>query len=213
MDNPSILPLIEKWERFIQAHKSGTVEQFAVWVLQQGKSAQSAPEGWSQQADPILNNMQLKGDYPDIQDASGLAGYMLVRLFKAIRFYFKPFLQKHALSSIDDFFFLATLTWKNNISKKTLCQINMTDIPTGMDIIKRLIRQQLVNENENPQDKREKLLTLTETGQQKIYAVFSDDYNIQDVMADMGTEDRTTLLKLLDRLNHFHTAVYNNSPT
>jgi hypothetical protein len=208
MENPSILPLVEKWEQFIEANKSGTVEQFAVWVLQQDEPKHALPnaDAWSPEIDPILKNLKFKGDYPGIPEASGLAGYMLVRLFKALRFYFKPLLQKHELSSIDDFFFLATLTWK-----KALCQINMTDTPTGMDIIKRLVKQQLVSEKENTEDKREKLLTLTEMGQQKIYAVFSEDYHIQDVMADMSIEERGIFITSLDRLNHFHTKIYNHA--
>jgi DNA-binding MarR family transcriptional regulator len=210
-ENQSIIPLAEKWEEFVRQKKGGSVEQFAAWVLQGAETPKEKTDvpDWNSFADPVLKGMEFQGDYPNIPDGSGLAGYMVVRLFKAIRFYFKPVLQKHELSSIDDLFFLATLAWKKDVNKKALCQINMTDIPTGMDIIKRLIKQGLIAEREGPNDKREKRMTLTDKGNRKVFEVFSDDLHVQDVMADLPIEERKSLLKVLDRLNCFHTKVYN----
>ncbi len=213
-ENPSIIPLVKKWEEFKLQDKYGSVEQFAVWVLREGKVGEREAQNETQYEsgqDPVLKNMVFKGEYPGIPTASGIAGYIVVRLFKALRFYFKPVLQKHSFSSIDELFFLATLAWKGSINKKTLCQLNMTDIPTGMDIIKRLIKQGLMSEKENPEDKRGKLLSLTEAGWEKIYQVFAEGSEIQDVMSDLDSAERTALLKLLDRLNHFHTQMYDYS--
>lgn len=211
-DTDSIIPLISEWESFKCEMPRGDLYQFAQWLLMKGKSE---PEVCQKPdfPDPVLRGMKLKGDYPDIPTASGLTGYIVVRLFKALRFYFKPVLQKNGLSSIDELFFLATMAWKKELSKKSLCQMNMTDIPTGMDVIKRLLNQELLSEKENHQDKREKLLALTKTGWNKIFKVFSTDDEMQDVMANLKNEERKALLKFLDRLNHFHTGIYRQKTT
>ncbi len=211
-DTDSIIPLISEWESFKREMPRGDLHQFAQWVLMKGKAEPEVSQR-PDFHDPVLKGMKLKGDYPNIPTASGLTGYIVVRLFKALRFYFKPVLQKHGLSSIDELFFLATLAWKKELSKKSLCQMNMTDIPTGMDVIKRLLNQGLLSEKENRQDKREKLLTLTKTGWNKIFKVFSADDEMQDVMANLKNDERKVLLKFLDSLNHFHTAIYHQKTT
>jgi DNA-binding MarR family transcriptional regulator len=203
----SIVPFVEKWEQFRRTHKTGTIVQFAEWILEEARASPTDGKEWARE-DIVLKNVNLQGEYPEIPSASGLAAYIVVRLFKALRFYFKPLLQQHDLSSIDDLFFLASLAWKPHISKKALCQTNMTDVPTGIDIIKRLIKSELVIEKENIDDKREKLLSLTQKGWEKIFSVFSGSEDVQDVFADLGVDDRKVMLRFLDRLNHYHTKVY-----
>lgn len=205
---PSILPLVEQWEAFVKAKAGTTVDDFAKWVLTKEKPESIPTKSTTPFYDPLLQEAQLQGDYPSIPTSQGLAIHIVIRLFKAIRFYFKPTLQKHGFKSLEEFLFLATLSWKNNISKKTLCRTNMTDIPTGIDIIKRLIQQGLVDELENPEDKREKLLRATDLGNQKLFQLFSDPEETADVMADMKTEERLIFMRMIDRLNNFHTKVY-----
>lgn len=208
MNQPSILPLIEQWEAFIKSKRGTSVEDFAQWVLKKERGEIESPENATRFVDPLLGKVQLQGDYPAIPTSEGLAIHIVIRLFKAIRFYFKPTLQKHGFKSLEEFLFLATLSWKNNISKKTLCRTNMTDIPTGIDIIKRLIQQGLINEQENAEDKREKLLMITQNGEQKLYEIFVSPEGTTDVMADMNTEERIVFMRMIDRLNNFHTKVY-----
>lgn len=203
----SIIPLIEKWEQFRRVNKSGSLDDFAMWVLNESKAFSMKNQDLSIE-DVTLAGVTLEGDYPEIPSASGLAAYIVVRLFKALRFYFKPVLQQHDLSSLDELFFLSSLAWKPNLSKKALCQTNMTDVPTGIDIIKRLVKNDLVVEKENNEDKREKLLSLTPRGWEKIFSVFSGSEGLQDIFANLGVEDRKVMLKFLDRLNNYHTNIY-----
>jgi DNA-binding MarR family transcriptional regulator len=205
---PSIVPLVEQWEAFVKAKAGTTVDDFAKWVLEKEKTENKTAITTTPFFDPLLKEAQLQGDYPAIPTSQGLAVHIVIRLFKAIRFYFKPTLQRHGFKSLEEFLFLATLSWKDNISKKTLCRTNMTDIPTGIDIIKRLIQQGLVDELENPGDKREKLLSATALGKQKLFQLFADPEETADVMADMKTEERLVFMRMIDRLNNFHTKVY-----
>lgn len=205
---PSILPLVAQWEAFVKANAGSTVDDFAKWVLLKERPQPKTTVPTTPFYDPLLKEAQLEGDYPSIPTSQGLAIHIVIRLFKAIRFYFKPTLQKHGFKSLEEFLFLATLSWKDNISKKTLCRTNMTDIPTGIDIIKRLIQQGLVDELENPEDKREKLLQATDLGKQRLFQLFSDPEETADVMADMNTEERLLFMRMIDRLNNFHTKVY-----
>ncbi len=204
----SIIPLIEQWEKFKEANAGSSVEDFARWVLNKKPDAPIKRSGALFMEDPLIEEAQLQGDYPAIPHGSGLAAHIVIRLYKAIRFYFKPILQNHGFKSLEDFLFLATLGWRNNISKKSLCRMNMTEIPTGIDIIKRLLQQEWVIENENPADKREKLLILSDKGRHKLFEVFSQPKAIEDVMADMPHEDRITFMRMIDRLNNYHTKVY-----
>lgn len=209
-DLVSAVPLLLKWEEFIRAEKRGDLEKFARWLAEDIKSTTKAksgpPVGFF--ADRLIPKLNLNGAYPAIPSHSGLAGYMVSRLYKALRFYLKPITQQHGLNSIDELFFLSNLAWKKGISKKALCQLAMTDFPTGVDIIKRLKKNGWVLEEVNEADKREKLLNLTPQGHKKVIEVYIDVAKIQDVLADLQDDDRLVIINLLDRLNCFHTKIY-----
>lgn len=201
----SILPLIEEWESFQNEHPSNNLSEFAQWLLLRSESKQVDKVA---QVDELLAMPQWESELPQIPDTSGIAAYMIVRLYKAFRFYVKPILHQYSLAGVDDFFFLATLLWKSHINKKMLCHLNMTDIPTGIDIIKRLVAQGLVAEVDNDLDKRQKLLHITPQGAQVAYEVFGATQQLPKILGDLNAQQGIEVLRQLDHLNHLHTQIY-----
>lgn len=201
----SILPLIAEWEAFQNEHPSSNLSEFAHWLLQRSDTESVVVVPNIAEVAPVP---QWKSEMPQIPDTSGIAAYMIVRLYKAFRFYVKPILHQHNLAGVDDFFFLATLLWKSHINKKMLCHLNMTDIPTGIDIIKRLVAQGLVAEVDNDLDKRQKLLHITQQGAQVAYEVFGATQHLPKILGDLSAEQGMDVLRQLDHLNHLHTQIY-----
>lgn len=201
----SILPLIEEWEAFQNEHPTNNLTDFAQWLLQRSGAE---PVVVVPSVDEVASMPEWKSEMPQIPDTSGIAAYMIVRLYKAFRFYVKPILHQHNLAGVDDFFFLATLLWKSHINKKMLCHLNMTDIPTGIDIIKRLVAQGLVAEVDNDLDKRQKLLHITPQGAQVAYEVFGATQHLPKILGDLDAQQGMDVLRQLDHLNHLHTQIY-----
>ena len=159
----------------------------------------------------LNGNFIFNQDYPKIPDSKGFTIFLISRLFKSIKFYFKDILAKHNLSNLDDFTILATVLWKGQSTKKELCIYNMIDISTGMEIIRRLAKIGYLNEIQNSEDKREKLISITNLGISTLFSIFEESNNIPDVMSDLDNETRINLIHTLEKLNHFHTQIYKYS--
>jgi DNA-binding MarR family transcriptional regulator len=76
-------------------------------------------------------------------------------------------LPKTAFKTIDEFGFLATLIRAGNLMKHELINEHMLEMSSGSEIIKRLVRNGLVYEYPDENDKRAKRVALTEKGGRK----------------------------------------------
>lgn len=235
--NPSILPLIEKWEEFTSQTNEVCLGGFAVWLLSQKreigsdviqKNDNKYKPIFEQEEKFLLNqnqedeffqnnnhkfqdlegNFNFKQDYPKIPNSKGFTIFLISRLYKSVKFYFKDLLAQNNLNSLDDFTILATTIWKGQSTKKELCIYNMIDISTGMEIIRRLAKNGMLTEIQNKEDKREKLITITPLGVTTLINIFEESAKIPDVMSDLEDEKRVELIQVLEKLNHFHTQIY-----
>ncbi len=203
------MPLVQQWEVFQEENPGGTVEQFAVWVLQQ-TSKTHAPVSpvvkpqTREEAVKVIPNMRFS-------DPSAAAAYFLTRLYKFIRFYCKPVLQNLGLNSTEDFALLASIDWLGETNKKELCKLNVVELTTGLDIIRRFIKHGWVAERTDSADKRARILSLTDQGRSVIGRAYQRMQSVPDVLVDLPESVRMQLLAWLQSLNAYHTKVYENS--
>ncbi len=69
------------------------------------------------------------------------------------------------IKNLDDFYFLFVLREKLSMSKSELVNKNFVGKTTGTDIIKRLQKKELINERSIAEDKRRKLISISEKGE------------------------------------------------
>ena len=192
-----IIPLLEKWEEFRKDNEANFVE-FGKWLNNfSNKDDLNA-------ASPITTTGErLTEQYSD--NTRFLASYFITRLYKYIKIYTREIFSQTELYSIEDFSILALIDQMNLPSKKELCEANLTEITTGNDIIKRLIKNELAIEVEDNHDKRIKRIKASEKGKQLLFKIYNSLNNMEiDVLGDLDNDERKVIIKYLNHLDNFH---------
>lgn len=202
--NISYVPLIALWEEYLSDTGKADVVKFAVWVQQRHTMSGVI----SKQVEPLGAYFDQQTATHNYSQRSSEAAVTLWRLSKFIRYYTRPVLAENGLAGQDDFAILAHVDYRKSCSKKEAISANIIELTTGVEIIRRLIKQGLLTERPNPADGRERLISLTKSGQAKLYAIYKGFVNIQDVLADLDAAQREHLFTILKSLDDFHTRNY-----
>ena len=85
----------------------------------------------------------------------------------------------------------------------------MHEKPTGLEVIKRLIKHGLVNERNDENDKRSKRVFLTDKGQALFFATVKQLNKVAlIVLGDLTKDEKKQLYPLLKKLEYFHNPFY-----
>ena len=198
----SYIPLIEAWETFLHTNPNNSLVDFGHWLIENKSN-----EKQKAIIDNKLENLFDKnsGEY-NFSFKSSEAAFLIWRLSKFVRHYTKPILTEKGLSGQDDFAILAQIDFLKSCSKKDAIEANIIEASTGIEIIKRLVKQKLIVEKQNKEDKRQMLISLTSKGQDLLRSIYVGFLSIQDVLADMEKEERMILIPILKRLDTFHSS-------
>jgi MarR family transcriptional regulator, lower aerobic nicotinate degradation pathway regulator len=80
-----------------------------------------------------------------------------------------------------------------------------------METIKRLLKNNLIQQLDNPNDHRSQLLQLTEKGKGVLYSLFSNMNLVgQIVVGDLSEIEKIQLSYLLKKLDVYHNAIFHN---
>jgi len=139
----------------------------------------------------------------------GLLVACISNLYKYVKHYAKKVFENTTLTGIEDFVFLITIRYQENISKSDLIQQHLLEISSGMEILKRLLKEGLVKEVENKIDKRKKELQLTQEGIEVLNNLMPQMSKVASIAsADLGDSDKIRLLNTLKHLDDFHKGIY-----
>jgi hypothetical protein len=76
---------------------------------------------------------------------------------------------------------------------------------SGNEVLKRLLRENMLRERENPSDARSKLLSLTEKGKYQFELIQKGIENMsKHVTGDLTGDEKNQLLGMLFKLHNFH---------
>jgi DNA-binding MarR family transcriptional regulator len=121
------------------------------------------------------------------------------------RFYTKQALVGSKLSTADDFVYLAVLFKYGSMSKTALIQYNIQEKTTGVEVIKRLLKNGFISQSNHETDRRSKQVSISEKGQRELFSVFGKmDKVSQMIGGDLTQNEKILLLGLLKKLNDFH---------
>ena len=201
----SALPILTRWEAFIEEHPQGTHQDFARWLLRVEGSAESAdePPVFNQRVKEVMQQHNDEGQY-----LNTLVSKNILRLNKFILMYAKDILDDFALSSLDDFGFLSTLSHLQSCTKKELSLYMLVGITTGQDIIRRLLQEGLVQERVNPEDRRAKLISVTAKGHKLLETYYEKLTGLPDLLVNLDLPAQRTLVAQLEMLDDYHTREY-----
>lgn len=132
-------------------------------------------------------------------------------MYRYVKFYSKMVFANSRIKTIEDFSFLITLMQQPALPKTELIRRNIYEKSSGVELINRLIKSNLLAQKDNPEDKRSQLVILTDTGRASLFQVF-EKMNEMGVIAcgDLTNDEKNELAILLKKLDKFHFDNYHN---
>jgi DNA-binding MarR family transcriptional regulator len=189
-----LLPWIEKFEQE-QEGKEATVHAFQEWL--------------SKNADLVKRKeLPAVSTVPNVEGE--IARYVSV-MNRYAKFYLKKALAKTELGTIDDFGYLIYLMEMGSTTKTNLIHKNVHDIPSGTEIIKRLIRKGWINEIPDQTDKRKVQVSINAAGKAALLSSFKEIEKVSKIIsANLEPAEKEQLLRILKKLDAFHWSIFEN---
>lgn len=147
----------------------------------------------------------------DEASLTGRLGRLVGILSKYANFYWRKMTDLTGLDSVEDFGYLAWTYQLQNPTKSELILCNISEFPSGIEVIKRLVRKGWLNEAPDAQDKRSKRLTITPEGLEVLQRCIPEAQRIADIIFPTLTQEEKEILhQLLSKLNRHHAERYPN---
>jgi DNA-binding MarR family transcriptional regulator len=133
----------------------------------------------------------------------------LSSLYKFAKHYTKKVLVDTPLKTMDDFGFMAALMRDGSLSKSELIRENLLELTTGTEIIKRLLKAGLIQEEVDPNDKRSKRVSTTEFGRGMMYGLFAKMGDVAGIVTGhLSEEEKEEILVSFRKLKQFHLLIH-----
>lgn len=194
--------LLPYLDRFDESGQGSSIEDFFNWIKAAPKVDK---ESVAEQDFDQSKFVPLQGD------TNAKISQLISLLYKYVRFYYKKGLKDSLLQTPEDFGFLATLAMYGDLRKKELIQKNTSEFTSGMEVIRRLERHELIMSFQDPNDKRARRVKITTKGQGAFFQALPILRNIGSIATGRLTEsEKEQLLQLLQKLNHFHNPIFHD---
>jgi DNA-binding MarR family transcriptional regulator len=179
MNYALVKELIKYSEEFHQTNASNSIEDFTIW----------------------LNNKLFSNEH-SMDSAHGelLIAFKLMHLNKTLKKKTKNVLAESNISSIDEYSFLLHLNFQESFRKMEIIELHNLEAPTGIEIIKRLIKNKLIEEFPDEEDKRAKRVKITKKGLSElsgikpkidlIFSKFTQPLNLNEKIQMSGILDK-----------------------
>jgi len=142
-------------------------------------------------------------------DTDGDISMYIIFMYKYALFYSRKVFKHSIIYSIEDFGVLATLLPDKQLKKADVIRETISEKSSGNEVLKRLLRQKLIKETNNPNDKRSKLLEITADGMNEINALWEQIEKMGAlVTGNLSGKEKIMLLNMLSKLHEFHKPLF-----
>lgn len=185
-----IQELIQWFEKFVEANPENELDinSFIIW----------------------LNTRLFKDEHSDLQDYHSTdldmeLTFLLALQNRYYKTYAKAALNDSDLSSPEGFSFLYHLNLADSYRKMELIKLHHLEPPSGIEVLKRLLKRGFIDEYDDPDDGRAKRISITESGRQKIKEILPKMEQVFSRMsADMTISEKMHVVSFLKQMNDFH---------
>jgi MarR family transcriptional regulator, lower aerobic nicotinate degradation pathway regulator len=191
MDIDFLKEIIDEAALFEQQHNS--------------KPDMAAFAGWLQQRHAAVEKRTAAVTSSSQETTESIIGKYLIYLNRYAKSYTKKLLDGTPLTSADEFVFLIYLLNRGAATKSELIEVARLEKPTGMEVIRRLLHLQMIEQGVHESDKRSSKITLTPLGQATLMAVLDrfDQFSML-LTGNLTADEKQQLLHLLQKLEDFH---------
>ena len=153
-----------------------------------------------------IKNFHKYGNERDI-NLSTLVG----TLFRYVKNYSKKAFENATVQTIDEFTYLAMLMNYGAMTKSELTSRNVHEKTTGMEILRRLIKNDFVTQTDDLTDKRSQIVEITEGGKVEILKLFQEMAKVSAIVSgNLSEQEKMILTYLLEKLDLFHRHIYDH---
>lgn len=145
------------------------------------------------------------------QDDNTQIATMLVFIYRYAVMYFKKAIKEGKIHTLDEFSFLIVLMTYPSLSKTELIHKLVMEKTSGTEVIKRLLKQEMIEEFANPNDKRSILVTITAKGKKEIADLLPRMGLVGGVIVgNLSQAEISSLSFLLRKLDDHHNDIFLN---
>ncbi|MBL7826941.1 MAG: winged helix-turn-helix transcriptional regulator [Saprospiraceae bacterium] len=182
--------LLARFENYLKEGHAPDLAMFGKWLSEQAFPKTMAPE--------LPAGETLVSEIPKY----------LTYLNRYAKSYTKKLVDGTGIRSADEFVFLVYLLFEGSASKTTLIEVARLDKPSGMEVLNRLMAAGFIMQTDSQSDKRQKFMSLTETGRRKIHEILPAFERLsQLLLGDLTYHERVELHRLLKKLEDFHAPI------
>ncbi|MBN2349570.1 MAG: MarR family transcriptional regulator [Bacteroidales bacterium] len=202
----NIRQLIFYWQEYESENESTDYKKFAQWLLQNSgvQKDSNLPELTDDKSNHPETLTFLQG-----MDLKQRISILLIRISRFYDSYTKKFFYGLPINTQMEFQFLLSINKIKSPTKSDIVNMHLVEYTTGIDIIKRLIKLDLVEESKDIADKRSKQLKITSEGKKTLIEALIRVKKINDLLfINMNENKQDILLHMLMGINKFHTKVF-----
>jgi DNA-binding MarR family transcriptional regulator len=145
------------------------------------------------------------------QDENTEIARMLVFIYRYAAMYFKKALEEGNINTLDEFSFLIVLMTYPSLTKTELINKLIMEKTSGVEVIKRLLKQELIREFDNPNDKRSILVAITAKGKMEVSELLPRMGLVGSVVVgNLSQSEISSLSFLLRKLDYHHNDIFMN---
>lgn len=194
-----LITLLNHVSEFEKTEMEFSMEQFAVYLRDK-----TVMDEIPYTANGDSSNFKNYKEIPEVAFST-----LLVQLYKFAKNYIKKVFQDKPWKSIEEYGFLATLLLHDSLTKNELITIQKIEVSSGSEILKRLIKSNLLHEYADPDDKRSKRVALTQEGRMSIINAFGDMHKVSEIIIGNLTEtELKSTLEVFKKMVVFHNQIY-----
>jgi DNA-binding MarR family transcriptional regulator len=199
--------LIDLWESYEEEEQELNLLDFAEWMKNQLRQ--------SPQSNRTVSHDNIKIDQPELMsyfkslDEPTRFLESISRISRYHEFYIRKFLVDLPINNRLEYLFLKTARQMHQAKKTDLINIHLVEYTTGMDTIKRLINNGFLTETSGKNDKRVRLLEITEKGVDILLQAdkkINDEKNMFLTCIPMNKWKKA--MPVLDEINILHNSIY-----
>ena len=147
----------------------------------------------------------------DVFDLENEIAKQVIMLGRYSKQLIRKSLENHPDLVNEDFTYLFRMMDYESLTKMQLIEKNAHEKQTGIEIIKRLVKNGLLAESPDQHDKRSTRIAVTEKGKKVFLDSMRDITVVSKIMCgQLNTSEKEALLNSLKKLNTFHHTVYSN---
>ena len=155
----------------------------------------------------IFDQNHTSGSEPDENKLNIELTFLLIMQSKHYKMYCKKALLNSEINTPDDYSFLYHLSLMESFRKMELINIHLLEAPSGIEVLKRLLNKGLIEEFDDPDDKRAKRVRITSKGRKEVERLTPVMQEVYSKMtAEMSLKEKLHIISFLKKLNNFHLA-------